>query len=119
MVNLKRGRRLCREHGLLLRAKRRRKRRGIGAGVPCRAEYPDHVWAYDFVLRLRGGPDGQRAEAAGADGRRRVHAGVRGGEAGYRMNAKFVAGALRRLFRERACPSSSAATTGRSSSPDT
>jgi putative transposase len=49
VVNLKRVRRLCREHGLLLKQKRRRKRRGIGIGVPCRAEHPNHVWAYDFV----------------------------------------------------------------------
>jgi putative transposase len=49
VVNLKKVRRLCREHGLLLRARRRRKRRGVGAGVPCKAERPGHVWAYDFV----------------------------------------------------------------------
>lgn len=48
-VNVKRVRRLCVLHGLKLSRKRRRKRRGVGAGVPCRAEYPNHVWAYDFV----------------------------------------------------------------------
>jgi len=48
-VNLKRVRRLCRKHGLVLRAKRRRKRRGIGIGVPCRAEHPHQVWAWDFM----------------------------------------------------------------------
>ena len=48
-VNVKRVRRLCVLHGLKLPAKRRRKRRGVGTGVPCRAEYPNHVWAYDFV----------------------------------------------------------------------
>lgn len=48
-VNVKRVRRLCVLHGLKLSRKRRRKRRGVGTGVPCRAEYPDHVWAYDFV----------------------------------------------------------------------
>lgn len=48
-VNLKRVRRLCREHGLLLNQKRRRKRLGIGIGMPCRAERPGEVWAYDFV----------------------------------------------------------------------
>jgi transposase InsO family protein len=37
-VNLKRVRRLCRKHGLMLRSKRRRKRRGIGIGVVCRAD---------------------------------------------------------------------------------
>jgi len=49
-VNLKRVRRLCRVHGLKLSRKVRRKRRGIGLGVPCRAEYPNHIWAYDFLF---------------------------------------------------------------------
>lgn len=48
-VNLKRVRRLCVEQGLKLGRKVRRKRRGIGNARPCRAEHPDHVWAYDFV----------------------------------------------------------------------
>jgi putative transposase len=48
-VNLKRVRRLCRKHGLMLRSRRRRKRRGIGIGVPCKAEHPGHVWAWDFM----------------------------------------------------------------------
>jgi putative transposase len=48
-VNVKRVRRLCVLHGLKLSRRRLRKRRGVGTGVPCRAEYPNHVWAYDFV----------------------------------------------------------------------
>lgn len=48
-VNVKRARRLCVLHGLKLSRKVRRKRRGRGLGVPCRAQYPNHVWAYDFV----------------------------------------------------------------------
>lgn len=48
-VNVKRVRRLCVRHGLTLGRRVRRKRRGIGVGVPCRAEYPGHVWAYDFM----------------------------------------------------------------------
>jgi transposase InsO family protein len=48
-VNLKRVRRLCVEQGLKLGRKVRRKRSGIGNAQPCRAEYPDPVWAYDFV----------------------------------------------------------------------
>ena len=48
-VNVKRVRRLCMKHGLTLKRRTRRKRRGIGVGLPCRAEYPGHVWAYDFV----------------------------------------------------------------------
>jgi len=51
-VNVKRVRRLCVLHGLKLPKRRRRKRRGVGAGLPCRAEYPGHVWAYDFVHDL-------------------------------------------------------------------
>jgi putative transposase len=48
-VNVKRVRRLCVVHGLKLSRRRRRKRRGLGTGVPCRAEHPNQVWAYDFV----------------------------------------------------------------------
>jgi putative transposase len=49
-VNVKRIRRLCVLHGLKLKRKNPRKRRGIGSGTPLlRAECPDHVWAYDFV----------------------------------------------------------------------
>lgn len=49
-VNVKRIRRLCVEHGLKLKRRTPRKRRGIGSGMPLlRAERPDHVWAYDFV----------------------------------------------------------------------
>lgn len=48
-VNVKRIRRLCRVHGLTLPRRRRRKRRGLGTGVPCRAEYLNHVWTYDFM----------------------------------------------------------------------
>ena len=100
VVNPKRVRRLCREHGLLLRAKRRRKRRGIGAGVPCRAEHPDHVWAYDFVedrtesgrkLRVLTVEDEFTRECVAV-------------EVEYRMNARYVADTLLRLFRERGVP---------------
>lgn len=48
-VNLKRVRRLCRKMGLRLKARRQRKRREIGAGLPCHAERANQVWAYDFV----------------------------------------------------------------------
>jgi putative transposase len=48
-VNVKRVRRLCVVHGLKLSRRRRRKRGGVGTAVPCRAEHPNHVWAYDFV----------------------------------------------------------------------
>jgi putative transposase len=49
-VNVKRIRRLCVVHGLKLKRKKPRKRRGIGTGTPLlRAEHADHVWAYDFM----------------------------------------------------------------------
>jgi putative transposase len=100
VVNLKRVRRLCRVHGLLLRQKRRRKRRGMGIGVPCRAEYPGQVWAYDFVedrtaggrkLRLLTVEDEFTRECVGL-------------EVEHRMNARFVARTLLKLFRERGVP---------------
>ena len=48
-VNVKRVRRLSVMLGLKLPVRRKRKRRGIGVGAPVRAEYPNQVWAYDFV----------------------------------------------------------------------
>ena len=99
-VNLKRVRRPCRGHGLLLKQKRRRKRRGIGAGVSCRAEHPDHVWAYDFVedrteagrkLRVLTAEDEFTRECVAV-------------EVEYRMSARYVADTLLRLFRERGVP---------------
>jgi putative transposase len=100
-VNLKRVRRLCRLHGLLLKRKRRRKRQGIGCGVPCRAEYPHHVWAYDFVedrtetgrkLRILTIEDEFTRECLAV-------------EVEHRMSAKFVAGTLLDLFARRGTPS--------------
>ena len=90
VVNLKKVRRLCREHGLLLRQKRRRKRRGIGAGVPCRAEHPGHVWAYDFVEdRTETGRKLRVLTVADEFTRECVAVEVE-----HRMNARFVAGTL-------------------------
>jgi putative transposase len=49
-VNVKRVRRLCVKHGLKLKRKARRKRRGQGgASFPCAAEHANHVWTCDFV----------------------------------------------------------------------
>ena len=99
-VNLKRVRRLCRRYGLLLRAKRRRKRRGVGVGMPCRAGHPGHVWAYDFVedrteagrkLRVLTVEDEFTRECVAV-------------EVEYRMNARYVADTLLRLFAERGAP---------------
>jgi transposase InsO family protein len=100
LVNIKRVRRLCRKHGLLLRQKRRRKRRGIGCGVPCRSEHPNQVWAYDFMedrtetgrkLRILTIEDEFTRECVGV-------------EVEHRMNAKFVAMTLLQRFAERGVP---------------
>ena len=97
VVDLKKVRRLCREHGLLLRQKRRRKRRGVGAGVPCRAEHPNHVWAYDFVEdRTEAGRKLRVLTVADEFTRECVAVEVE-----YRMNARYVADTLLRLSQER------------------
>ena len=99
-VNLKRVRRLCAKHGLLLKQKRRRKRRGVGAGVPCRAEYPNQVWAYDFVEdRTEGGRKLRVLTVVDEFTRECVEVEVE-----HRMNARFVAGTLLRLFERRGTP---------------
>jgi putative transposase len=100
VVNLKRVRRLCREHGLLLKARRRRKRRGTGVGVPCKAECPGHVWAYDFVEdRTEAGRKLRVLTVADEFTRECVAVEVE-----YRMNARYVADTLLRLFAERGTP---------------
>jgi putative transposase len=100
VVNHKRVRRLCREHGLLLKQKRRRKRRGIGVSVPCRAEYPNHVWAYDFVEdRTEAGRKLRVLTVADEFTRQCLTVEVE-----YRMNARYVAQTLLRLFAERGTP---------------
>jgi putative transposase len=48
-VNVKRVRRLCVRHGLKLRRRSRRKRRGQGEKFPCVAEHANHVWTCDFM----------------------------------------------------------------------
>lgn len=99
-VNLKRVRRLCAKHGLLLKQKRRRKRRGVGAGVPCRAEYPNQVWAYDFVEdRTESGRKIRALTIVDEFTRECVEVEVE-----HRMNAKSVAGTLLRLFEQRGTP---------------
>lgn len=99
-VNLKRVRRLCRKHGLLLRQRRRRKRRGTGCGVPCRAERPGHVWSYDFVEdRTEGGRKLRVLTVVDEFTRECVEVEVE-----HRMNARFVARTLLRLFGQRGTP---------------
>jgi putative transposase len=48
-INHKRVERVWRAEGLSLKKRRRRKRSRPGGSVPCRAEYPNHVWTYDFI----------------------------------------------------------------------
>lgn len=100
VVNLKRARRLCREHGLMLRQRRKRKRRGIGIGVPCRAEHAGHVWAYDFVEdRTEQGRKLRVLTVIDEFTRRCMTVEVE-----YRMNARYVADALLRLFESHGVP---------------
>jgi putative transposase len=100
MVNLKRVRRLCRERGLLLKQKRRRKRLGIGAGLPCKAEYPNHVWSYDFVEdRTETGRKLRILTIVDEFTRRCIELEVE-----RRMNAKFVARALLKQFEVHGAP---------------
>lgn len=47
-VNRKRIQRVMRQNGLLVRKTRRKKTIRTGATVPCKAEYPNHVWTLDF-----------------------------------------------------------------------
>jgi putative transposase len=99
-VNLKRVHRLCREHGLLLKQRRRRKRLGIGVGMPCRAERPNHVWAYDFVEdRTETGRKLRILTVVDEFTRRCIEVEVE-----HRMNAKFVARTLLRLFQIHGTP---------------
>jgi putative transposase len=99
-VNLKRVRRLCRKHGMLLRQKRRRKRRGIGIGLPCNAEHPNHVWSYDFVEdRTETGRKLRILTVVDEFTRRCLAVEVE-----HRMNAKFVGQTLLKLFAQHGTP---------------
>jgi putative transposase len=99
-VNVKRVRRLCRKHGLLLKQKRRRKRRGIGTVALSRAERPSQVWAYDFVEdRTESGRKLRILTVVDEFTRECITV-----ETEYRMNAKFVAGTLLGLFKQRGTP---------------
>lgn len=98
--NVKRTRRLCVLAGLKLPARRHRKRRGIGIRAPVHAEYPNHVWAYDFVhdwteqgrqLRILTLEDEYTRECLAI-------------EVGHRMGAAAVCATLRRLFGVRGVP---------------
>jgi transposase InsO family protein len=47
-VNRKRLQRVMRENGLLIRTTCRKKTIRTGRPIPCKAEYPNHVWTLDF-----------------------------------------------------------------------
>ena len=49
-LNVKRVRRRCGKYGLTLSRGKLHQRGGQSVRIPCRAEYPNHVWAYDFIL---------------------------------------------------------------------
>ena len=99
-VNLKRVRRLCILYGLKLSRKVRRKRRGLGNSMPCRAEYPHHVWAYDFVHDVC--EDGRKLKILTVeDEYTRVCLTV---EVERRMPATAVCAVLQRLFSEYGTP---------------
>lgn len=99
-VNVKRVRRLCRIHGLTLKRKRGKKRRGMGTAVPCRAEYPGHVWAYDFVFDATAGGRSLKILTV-IDEFTREALTV---EVEHRMGARFVLQTLQRLFALRGAP---------------
>ena len=99
-VNLKRVRRLCRKQGLVLRAGRRRKRRGIGIGVPCKAEHPHQVWAWDFMEDRT--ESGRKLRILTVEDEfTRMCLGI---EVEHRMSAKFVADVLMGLIAQHGAP---------------
>lgn len=93
-VNVKRVRRLCVLHGLKLSRKVRCKRRGQGNAMPCKAAYPNHVWAYDFMHDVC--ENGRKLKVLTVEDEftRRCLAI----EVEHRMPAKFVAQTLLKLF---------------------
>jgi len=99
-VNLKRVRRLCRKHGLTLRSRHRRKRRGIGCGMPCKAEHPHHTWAWDFMEDRTEGGRKLRVLTV-EDEFTRMCLAI---EVEHRMNSRFVADTLMGLIAQHGAP---------------
>jgi len=99
-VNVKKVRRLCRVHGLTRARKRPQKRRGQGTRAPCRAEYPHHVWAYDFVFDACANGRVLKILTVEDEFTRRGLAI----EVEHRMGAWFVARTLTRLWEEYGTP---------------
>lgn len=103
-VNKKRVLRLWRERGLKVPKKQHKSRRLVGSGengvTKRRAEYPNHVWSYDFAMdrtedgrRLKVMPvvDEYTRECLSLEGQRSI-------------KAEGVIGTLRKLFIERGEP---------------
>ncbi len=99
-LNVKRIRRLCRKYGLTLPRRKLRKRGGKSVRLPCRAEYPDHVWAYDFVFDAL--EDGRKLKILTVEDQYTRQALAV--EVAHRINATAVAQTLLRLFRSHGAP---------------
>ena len=104
-VNKKRVRRLWREAGLKIPHRQHKSRRLVGSGengvTKRRAEYPDHVWSYDFVMDST--EDGRRVKAMPVvDEYTRECLSLEGQRS---IKAEGVMDTLRRLFIERGAPS--------------
>jgi len=100
IVNVKRVHRLCALAGLKLPARKRRKRRGIGVKPPVVAEYPNHVWAYDFVFdRCANGRQLKFLTVVDEFTREGLAIAV-----DHRMGARQVCAVLARLMHERGVP---------------
>ncbi len=48
LINHKRVQRLWHKHGLQVPQRPKKRKVKTGKSVPCRAEYPNHAWTYDF-----------------------------------------------------------------------
>ncbi len=103
-VNKKRILRLWREQGLKVPQKQRKSRRLVGGGengcTRRRAEYPGHVWSYDFVMDST--EDGRRVKIMPVvDEYTRECLSLEGERS---IKAEGVVNTLRRLFVERGEP---------------
>jgi hypothetical protein len=99
-VNVKRVRRLCVLAGLKLPARKRRKRRGRAVEFPVVAEYPNQVWAYDFVFDWC--DNGRQLEFLTiVDEFTRKCMEI---EVDHRMGARQVGAVLERVMRRRGVP---------------
>lgn len=99
-INVKRVRRLCVALGLKLASRKRRKRRGIGFGLPVRAQHVNHVWAYDFVFDCcENGRQLKILTVVDEFTREALAVNVE-----YRMGAKGVCEVLTKAMALRGCP---------------